>query len=122
MTPTEIFVITGMVAGLLWEAYTLVRDGVRTISVVMGEMGRRRHPFLAYALSGLVGHFWISPPLTLARYLPEWAEATLFVAGLFGVFLWGEKNRDRLPVSWWKMFLICAFGFTVGAFVWTLYV
>lgn len=118
---TTLFVAVFMAAiPLGWEIYTLTQDELLTISEVFRHLGREWNPFVMYIVNVLVGHFWITPSVTLAQYLGEWAEVAVVLLIGWSIFWVFRANSHLLPLNSWESTVLIALSIAVGAFAWTI--
>ena len=118
---TTAFVLLFMIAvPFSWEVYALFQADLQTISQVWAQLGREWSPFFAYALSVLVGHFFIHPETSPAAYLSETGE--VFVVLWLGwiIFILGRAFPQALPLGTAASFGLLALGICVGAYFWTM--
>jgi hypothetical protein len=119
---TTAFVIAFMICiPLAWEFYVIVQ-GEETISRAMRDLGHEWSPFLIYAVSALVGHFWVNFEQSLVNRIGggELGEV-FFVLWIGWAVFWGFRaNPHLLPLGPWQSLALIAFGVLVGAFVWSL--
>jgi len=118
---TTAFVLAIMIAlPLAWEGYAISQSDLQTISEVWATMGREWSPFFAYALSVLVGHFFIRPTHNVASYLAEPGEVFVVLFVGWAIF-WGFRAYPQaLPLSTTPSFVLTVGGILIGAFVWTI--
>ena len=118
---TTAFVLLFMIAVPLgWEVYTLTQSDLQTISQVWAQLGREWSPFVAYALSVLVGHFFIHPKTSPAQHLPETGEVFVVLWVGWIIFILGRAFPQALPLGTVASFGLVAVGVCVGAYFWTM--
>lgn len=115
---TTVFVLIALVAVPgAWEVYALLGDPI-TISRAYMHMAEAT-PFVSYALSALVGHFFVQPPAeyTVAHYLSEPGEVAIVLWLGWGVFVMGKAG---VSLPWWGSLALVIGSVLVGAFAWTI--
>lgn len=117
---TTVYVIIAMVApALAYELWTLQADAW-TISAAFRYLGQEWSLFVPYALSVLLGHFYVQPPehLTLAGRLGETSEVALILWFGWAVFVLDKGLSPSFP--WWGYLAFCVGCMLVGSFCWTM--
>lgn len=117
---TTVYVIIAMVApALAYELYSLQAE-VWTISAAFRYLGQEWSLFAPYALSVLLGHFYVQPPsgYTLAGQLSEASEVALVLWLGWAVYVVDKGVDPALP--WWGYGLFLVAGMIVGSFAWTM--
>jgi len=119
---TTLYVVLGglLAVALPYELYTLYNSDLWTISAAMRHLGQEWSLFAPYALSVLLGHFYVQPPdgLTVASVLSESSEVAIILWLGWCVYVADKAISPSLP--WWGYLLFCAAGMLVGGFCWTL--
>jgi len=115
---TVYVILAALVPVLAYEAYTLTQEGLWTISSGVRYLGQEWSLFAPYALSVLLGHFYVQPPTTLAERWSETTEVALVLWGGWAVYVIDKGVDPSLP--WWGYVLLCTGGVLVGGFCWTL--
>lgn len=114
--PTTAYIVVGLVfMPLAWEVYALI-SSAQTISQTVHDLAQH-NIFVGYVLAVLVGHFFITPPTTLAQRLSEAAEVALILAVGAVVFLIGMHVQG---LSWWMWALFLLVSMLMGGFGWTI--
>lgn len=103
-----------------WEMVTLAHADLRTISEVWGAIGRQWNPFVEYALSALVGHWFLRPEHNAAQYITEVGEVFIILWFGWGVFWYFWYNTDMLPLPTWANLCIILAGIFLGGWCWTI--
>lgn len=119
---TTLFIILFMVAiPLGWEMYAILGEPI-TISRAFQQLGQEWNAFTIYALSVLVGHFFVQPPAeyTLAGTLSETSEVVIVTWLGWCIFLLFRTHRHWLPLPWYVSLGIIVGSVLVGAFAWTI--
>jgi len=117
---TTVYIITALVApALAYELYSLQAD-VWTISAGFRYLGQEWSLFAPYALSVLLGHFYIQPPdsLTVASVLSESSEVAIILWLGWCVYVADKAISPSLP--WWGYLLFLVACMIVGGFCWTM--
>lgn len=118
---TWYFVVVIMISvPVAWELVTLVHADLRTISEVWAAIGRQWNPFVEYALSALVGHWFLRPERNLAQHVTEAGEVFVVVWVGWGVFWFFYVNPEMLPLPSWANLLIILSGIFIGGWCWTI--
>jgi hypothetical protein len=119
---TTLYVVLGglLAVALPYELYTLYNSDLWTISAAMRHLGQEWSLFAPYALSVLLGHFYVQPPdgLTVASVLSESSEVAIILWLGWCVYVVDKAISPALP--WWGYGLFCIAAMTVGAFCWTM--
>ena len=118
---TTLYIILAMIApALAWEVYSLTQADVWTISASFRYLGQEWSLFAPYALSVLLGHFYVQPPgaYTLAGHASETTEVALILWLGWAVYVVDKGLSLALP--WWGYLLFCIGAMLVGAFGWTM--
>mgnify|MGYP006425434363 CR=1 FL=1 len=117
---TQNLILAFIALGLLWEFYALASPEA-LISPTMMEMSQKS-PLTTYALSVLVGHFFVQPPTqyTLAGQINEYAEVGI-VIGLGAALQTAVVLYPGLiPLPWHVNLALILFAICLGAFGWTI--
>lgn len=120
MTTTLFVVIFMLAVPLAWELYTLTPVNLHQISDVFRALGREWNPFIMYVVSILPGHFWVTPPYTIAQYLDERAELAVVLIIGWVIFWAFRSNPGLMPLDWFDSLVLILFSVAVGAFLWTM--
>lgn len=119
---TTIFIVAAMVLpALAWEMYAILGEPI-TISEAFRQLGQEWNAFTIYALSVLVGHFFVQPPgeYTLAAVLSETSEVVIVIWLGWCIFLLFRTHRHWLPLPWYASLILIIASVLVGAFAWTI--
>lgn len=119
---TRIIVIISIFAiPFAWELYVAISGEGRLISPVLQEMGREWNGIVIYVVNVVVGHVWLQPPFSPAKYLNEMSE--IFIVVFIGwIIFWVFKAFDETltPMSNIQVLCLIAFSLFIGAFFWNL--
>lgn len=103
-----------------WEILTLVDPDLLTISEVWSALGRQWNPFVKYALSALLGHWFLRPEHNAAQYITETGEVFVVLWVGWWIFWYFYYNTEMLPLPTWANFSIILGGIIVGGWCWTI--